>query len=59
MNISLGHASMYMSNLIVGNIRHSQTYLHGSGVDGDNKCTPSTGGVFNGPDDPKSFIHVC
>jgi hypothetical protein len=54
MNISLGHASMYMSNLILGNIRHSQTFLHGSNVDGDNICTPSTGGVFNGPDDPKS-----
>ena len=54
MNISLGHASMYMSRLVVGDIRHTQTYLHGSGVDGNNKCTAVTGAVYNGPNDPTS-----
>ena len=54
MNVSLGHASMYMSGLVPGNVRHSQAFLHESNVDGDNVCTPSTGGIFNGPDDPKS-----
>ena len=55
MNVSLGHASMYMSGLVPGNVRHSQAFLHESNVDEDNVCTPtpSTGGVFNGPDDPK------
>ena len=54
MNVSLGNASMYMSGLVPRNTRHNQAYIHHSNVDGDNKCTPSTGGVFNGPDDPKS-----